>query len=207
MKPTVNKFKLLVFYSVVLITMLTGSALSAQSNLKDDDIEKKAQPAFIGFGTGINDGGMLFAGIELPVFKAISIFANAGLGGWGWKLGGGLIYYPQHIPYKSGFSISYYTASGLNDYNMKLWVEPSGAEESVDIDLKRCGSVNLVYSYNLKVGRSSKFVFSGGYSIPVTTDPYEIKDKSVVITETSEQFLDYMQPGGLVVGVKFMIGI
>jgi hypothetical protein len=207
MKITKSIFKLMVIVVIMIISILSVSPLSAQSNLKDNDFEKKATSAFIGFGTGINDGGMLFAGVELPVFKAVSIFANAGLGGWGWKIGGGLIYYPQHIPYKSGFSIAYYTASGLNDYTMKLWVEPSGVEESVNIDLKRCGSVNLVYSYNLKVGRSSKFVFSGGYSIPVTNDPYEVKDKSIVITASSKQLLNYMQPGGLVVGVKCMIGL
>jgi hypothetical protein len=190
----------------MLMAMLSGSPITAQSNLRYGEVQKEAQPIFLGFGMGINDGG-LGVSIELPVLQTFSFFGNAGIGGWGWKLGGGIIYYPKHIPYKSSYSVSYYTASGLKDFKTNLWIEPNGVEESVDIDLYRAGTVNLVYSYNLKVGRSSKFVFSGGYAIPITNKPYKLHDETVVLTESSKQFLEFMQPGGVVIGVKFMVGI
>jgi len=188
------------------MTMLAGSPLLAQENLRYGESQKEANPVFLGFGLSINDAGLGF-GIELPMLHAFSVFGNAGIGMWGWKLGGGIVYYPKHIPYKSSYSVSYYTASGLKDFKTNLWTEPTGAEEEVDIDLYRAGTVNLVYSYNLKVGKSSKFVFSGGYAIPVTTKPYKLHDDAVVLTESSIQFLELMQPGGVIIGVKYMIGI
>ena len=88
-----------------------------------------------------------------------------------------------------------------------LWTEPNGEEEQVELDLNKVGTINLIYSYNLKIGRSCKLIFSTGYAISVTEDPYEIKSPVVRITEYSKRFLKFMQPGGLIIGFKFMFGI
>ena len=194
------------FLATLAFMALSTYPILAQSNLKDEN-EVKAQPLFLGFGSSINDCGILSAGIELPVLKMFSFYGTAGLGSWGWKIGGGITYYPQHKPFKSGYSLAYYSASGLDNFETKLTVEPNGNEQTVKLNLLRAGTVNLVYSYNLKVGQSSKFVFYGGYAIPVTENAYTIIDPTVTLTETSIQFLNVMQPGGVIIGVKYMIGI
>jgi hypothetical protein len=205
MKTKRKKINTVVILATLAIIVLSSDPVLAQSNLKDVDVVK-TQPVFLGFGTSINDCGILSAGVEFPVLKMFSLYGSAGLGSWGWKIGGGITYYPQHKPFKSGYSVAYYSASGLDNFETKLMVEPSGIEQNVKLNLKQAGTVNFVYSYNLKVGQSSKFVFYAGYAIPVTEKAYTIVD-NVSLTETSIQFLNIMQPGGVIIGVKFMIGI
>lgn len=205
MKYTSLSRKLPLFVAAILLFVLSINQLNAQTKP-----ERVGQPAFVGLGLGINDNGLAI-GVELPVLPMFSIGGTAGLGGWGWKVGAGITYYPSHTPFKSGISVSYYSASGIDRVKQTLWVEPNGAEKDVYLKLHRVGTVNLVYSYNLKVGKASKFVFSGGYAIAVSNDPaYEILDNSqenTVLTDYSENFMEFMKPGGLIVGVKFMFGI
>jgi hypothetical protein len=205
MKTTSISRKLPLFMAAMMLFVLSGSHINAQTKP-----ERIGQPAFVGLGLGINDNGLAI-GLELPVLPMFSIVGTAGLGAWGWKVGAGITYYPSHTPFKSGISVSYYSASGIDRVKQVLWVEPDGAETDVYLKLYRVGTVNLVYSYNLKVGKASKFVFSGGYAIPVSNDPaYEILYNSqgnIVLTDYSENFMEFMKPGGLIVGVKFMFGI
>lgn len=195
----------LIKIAVLLLLVHSISQLNAQTKP-----ERAGQPAFVGLGLGINDNGLAI-GVELPVLKMLSLGGTAGLGGWGWKVGAGITYYPSHTPYKSGISVSYYSASGIDRVQQSLWVEPNGAEKSVYLKLHRVGTVNLVYSYNLKVGKASKFVFSGGYAIAVSNDPaFEILDNSqgeIVLNDASESLMEFLKPGGVIVGVKFMFGI
>lgn len=161
---------------------------------------------YIGFGLGINDNG--FGGcIEVPLVEMLSFYGNAGLGGWGWKLGAGISFYPSKTPYKSSLSIGYASASGLKDFETELAVEPNDQNEFVTLDLNRVGTLNLVYAYNFKLGHKSKFVLSTGYAIPVTNNTYDIKSAGVTLTETSKQIIDFIQPGGLIIGFKFLFGV
>ena len=87
----------------------------------------------------------------------------------------------------------------------ELTVEPDGAQRTVSLDLHRVNTINLFYTYNIKAGRACKVAFSLGYAICITQDPYDL-NSSVTLTSVSEQVLRMSQPGGLILGVKFMIG-
>jgi hypothetical protein len=160
---------------------------------------------FLGAGLGVNDYG-LGLNLEVPLTSNFSINGNAGLGGWGFKLGGSLNYYPFNVNRGNEFSIGYSSASGLQDFTTQLPVEPNGEESNVNLDLNMVGTVNLMYTYNLQVGRSGKIAFTGGYAICLTKEPYVV-NSPVTLTSTSMQVLKIMQPGGLIIGIKFMIGI
>lgn len=166
----------------------------------------KSPSTYIGMGLGINDYG-LGACIEIPIVERLSFYGNAGLGGWGWKLGAGISLYPSKSPYGSSFSIGYASASGFIDFETELAVEPNNQNQLVTLDLNRVGTVNLVYSYNFQLGQKSKFALSAGYAIPVTNNTYDIKTTGVTLTEISKQVIDIMQPGGLIIGFKFLFGI
>jgi hypothetical protein len=56
------------------------------------------------------------------------------------------------------------------------------------------------------MGRASKFVFSAGAAFCLTSNPYDVQSQGITLSSTSEQVLQIMQPGGLVVGIKFMFG-
>ena len=159
---------------------------------------------YLGLGMGINDYGMGVCG-ELSIIKELSVFGNAGIGGWGWKLGGGLMFYPKGGPYKSSLSIGYSHASGLQNFETQL-PTVSDPNATVLLDLNPVGTVNLVYSYNLILGKSHKVVFSGGYAIALSSNNYDINN-GVVLTPESEQVLNILQPGGLILGMKFMFGL
>lgn len=161
---------------------------------------------FLGGGLSLNDYGF-GACIEIPVISKLSIYGNAGLGGWGTKLGVGIHFYFSKTPYRSAFSIGYATASGLEDFETQLQVYPSGLTETVILDLHRAGSLNFRYSYNFRLGKKHKFVLTAGYAVPLSTNPYELKTKGVTLSETSKQVLDLLQPGGLIFGFKFMFGV
>ena len=75
------------------------------------------------------------------------------------------------------------------------------------LDLNQVGTVNLIYSYNFQLGKSSKFVFSAGYAIPVTDKAYELKTIGMTLTETSKEVIDLMQPGGVILGIKILFGV
>lgn len=169
-------------------------------------LRSKTPSTFIGIGLGINDYG-LGGCIEIPIVEKLSLYGNAGIGGWGWKLGAGISFYPSKSPYGSSFSIGYASASGLKDFETALAVEPNNQNELVTLNLNRVETLNLVYSYNFQLGKKSKFALSAGYAIPVTNNAYDIITTGVTLTETSKQVMDILQPGGLILGFKFLFGI
>ena len=161
---------------------------------------------FIGLGMGINDYG-LGIGAELNVNKKLWLYGIGGYSTWGYRLTSGLTFYPGLNGFKSSVTIGYSYASGQKDHISKLNVEQFNGvvEKNVLLDLYPISTLNLIYSYNVIVGRKSKLVFSGGYSIVLTEELYENKS-GYQLTDGSKEFIEFMAPGGIVVGIKFMIG-
>ena len=184
-----------------LLVMLSVNPMLAQSNM--NTVNKNI---YLGLGLGINDNGF-GAVMEIPFSNHISGFGNVGIGGWGYKIGGGIIFYPKQTPYGSGFSIGYSLATGLDDFETELYVEPDDESQSVMLDLNNAATINIMYSYNWTLGNSGKFALCAGYAIPLLSKSYELKDSDVELNEMSEQVLQIMQPGGIIIGFKFMFGI
>jgi hypothetical protein len=191
-----------------LLLLNSGYPLYAQKQnpeyYQEQDIPK-VNYRFFGFGLGFNDYGAGLCG-EFSIINKLSAFANAGIGGWGWKLGGGLAFYPKGLPYKSSYSIGYSHASGMKNYETTL-ATVADPNATVLLDLNPVGTINLLYSYNIILGKKHKVVFSGGYAINISGQGWVVKTPGAVLTPTSEQTLKTLQPGGLIVGLKFMFGI
>lgn len=193
--------------AVVLFTILlffNESTYAQQDSWSS--LRTKTASAFIGVGLGFNDNG-LGGCLEIPIEKKLSFYGNAGLGGWGWKLGGGFSFYPSTGPYGSSLSIGYASASGFQNFQTQLTIEPNDEYRIIVLDTNPVGTVNLVYAYNLQLGKKSKFALSAGYAMPVTKNAYDVITPGVVLSETSKQILEIMQPGGLILGLKFLFGI
>lgn len=204
MKEKRNLNGLTAVLSFTLLAFIQGS-IHAQPDFQTEEINQSAS-IYIGPGLGLNDFG-LGACLEVPIVEMLSAYGNIGLGGWGWKYGIGISIYPSKIPFKSAISLGYASASGLLDFTTELPVEPDDRMEEVTLDLYRVGTVNLIYSYNFHLGRKSKFSISAGYAISVTDDAYELKTTGLTLSDMSEQVLDIVQPGGLILGFKFLFGI
>lgn len=168
--------------------------------------------AFIGLGVGINDYGVGL-GAEIYLDKNLWIYGMGGYSTWGYRLTGGLTYYPGQNGFKSAISLGYSYASGAPDFIIEMDVDKryssqSVAEEEVRLNLFPLSTINLVYSYNARVGRKSKLVFNAGYSF-LLTDPfyeYTTSDSYTDLTDGSKQFIGWMAPGGIIIGAKFMFG-
>jgi hypothetical protein len=196
--------------SIKRILLIIGCTILLNSNdqlfsQQFEYAEKSSQPRslFLGFGLGINDYG-LGLNLEVPISQGSSLNGNIGIGGWGLKLGGSINFYPKNE--HNEFSIGYAYASGLRNFHTSLTVEPNGTQQTLDLDLYGVSTINLLYTYNIKIGASSKLAFSGGYAICLTSNAYNIKN-SVTLDQTSKLVMDWMQPGGFIFGIKLMIGL
>jgi hypothetical protein len=161
---------------------------------------------YLGLGLGINDYGLGIL-LEMPVTRTISLSGGVGIGGWGTKIGGGINIYADHVGRGSEFSLGYSQASGLKDFETTMAVNPGDKNQLVRLDLYTVSTINLIYTYNLKVGKSFKAGFSVGYAFCITESAYKLKTSGVTLTTASQQVLNMMQPGGLIIGMKFMFGI
>lgn len=197
--------KVIILFSGFLMFMKPADLLLGQQNLQRP-VESGYPSIYLGLGLAVNDYG-LGVGMEIPLSRRISVNGNLGLGGWGLKAGGSLNFYTKQVSNKSEFSLGYSYASGLKDFNYQLWVEPDETQKMVNLDLNAVGTINLVYTYNLKIGNFCKAGFSAGYAIPINPTPYKVKTSGVILSPTSVQIMDIMAPGGLIVGIRFMFGI
>jgi hypothetical protein len=173
----------------------------AQSELVED-----VPSAFLGISTGINNmNGMLGVTGEIRLVKNVSVFGAAGIGGWGTKATAGVKYY-RNFPYGTHFGMSYSGAGGLDDFKIKVETETPGGEQEVTMDLEKAHTINMVIGYNWKLFKRSRFHLEFGYSVPLEEKPYTIKSGEV-LSEKGEAVLDFMTPGGLIVGLGFSFGL
>jgi len=205
MKTNLKKLSFIVLLAGTLFCIQSRDPLYGQQNAVD--FNKPILPSvYLGLGLEVNNYGFGF-GLEVPVSGNVSITGNAGIGGWGTKIGVSINYYFTDITGKSQLSLGYSRASGLKDFSTELYVEPNDTKQTVKLDLNVIQTINLIYTYNLRIGKSCKTGFSGGYAIPLTKTPYAIKTQGITLTSSSDQVLKMMEPGGLIIGIKFMFGI
>jgi len=200
MKQTRNIYALIIGLLIMIPTQ----------NINSQAIKPYTPPTpkgFIGLGWGINDYG-IGLGAEVQLKNNLWFYMMGGVSGWGYRLTGGCTYYPGSNAYGSSFSLGYSYASGMKDFTTTLDVESSSTQEEMDVtlDLNAINTINLIYSYNVKVGRKSKFVFSGGYAITSNNELYTKQSPSNELTEESEDFIKFMAPGGVIIGIKYMFG-
>jgi hypothetical protein len=191
---------------MILILSVFAIALSNNNLRAQVYTENYNQSPYIGLGLGINDYGLGF-GLEFPLHNKINGYGNIGVGGWGYKIGVGLSYFPRMAPFGSSINIGYSYASGLPDLETELEVSPNNTTQEVLLDLKPVGTINLFYTYSWTLGRRGKFSLSAGYAVPFEEDAYELKTPNVVLSSTSKQVMRMMQPGGFIFGLKFMFRI
>ncbi|MFC0875637.1 hypothetical protein ACE01N_03535 [Saccharicrinis sp. FJH2] len=188
---------------VIIILLFCFSFIGLQSQ-----VTVQHTPAiFIGLGGGLNEMGIAGIAMELPVGGKNSFGASAGIGSWGYKLRGSLNFYTKEASYKSCFSLGVSYATGMDNFSSELPVEPDDEMVELEMDLLPVLSIDLVYSYNIRVGKSSKVVLSLGYSINTKSNAYTLHDSYYQLSDTGKQAMNLAQPGGLLLGLKFMFGV
>jgi hypothetical protein len=197
--------------TATLFLFLAAHIVSAQS-AKEEYMILLPEPipsVYLGIASGINNySGLIGIALEAPISPPISLFGQAGIGTWGTKIGGGFRYYQNPDLYGSAWSLGYSSASGLADFEIEMEVENPKRNQMVLLDLERVGTLNLEYSYNIRLGTKSKFSLHLGYAFPLNKgDNYKLKSSGVQLSTTSKQSLAFLQPGGLLIGLALMLGI
>jgi len=195
------------FYITILTFMLISSTY-AQSDL-NPFLETNFTPpkAYLGFSTGINNMiGIIGPQLDVVINKNLTIGAGIGLSSWGTKWAINMQFYPQgwnKFYVKGGYSQN----SGLEDFEPEMELS-NGNTDYVLMDLKPVGNVFFTAGYAWKIGKRNKFYLEGGYALPlITEDYYELYDDSVKLSSTSEQLMQLLRPGGLVIalGLNFAL--
>ncbi len=182
-------------------------SLKAQTKVNPFIQPENHAKAYLGLSTGINNMvGLLGAQVEIVANKHLVAGAGIGLSTWGTKWELNLQYYTQGW-YKFYMKGGYSRNSGLEDFETELELQ-NGSTEYVLLDLNPVGNVFFTAGYAWKVGKRNKFYIEGGYAIPLDTEDYYTLHYPVELSNTSEQVLQIMRPGGLVIalGINFAIG-
>lgn len=191
---------------VACIILFVPTALWAQDSTVA--VQKQAPRIYLGGGIGFNDYGIGF-GAEFPIMGKMLGYFDVGTGGWGGKVGAGGTYYFDSFTKGSSLSGGISRASGANNVESEMTVEPNGSKKNVVINFNPMYTLNIKYAYSFPLGKSqrNKFQLSVGYSVPLTSNNYEIETPNTTLDNTSESSIRIMEPGGLIVGGKFMFGI
>lgn len=166
--------------------------------------------AYFGVGTGINAHyGLLGLELNVKTVEQLYVDAAVGLGSWGTKLSGGLIWMSQD---KKGWSyeLSYSHSRGYSDFELDLEVEDSLGKEkerAVIVDLKPASTINLIMSHHWAFRNGNRFNLKFGYALPIEDEPFELQSKSYEFTDESKLLLSSMQPGGLLLALSFSFGM
>jgi len=162
---------------------------------------------YLGMSTGLNNMIGIF-GPQLDVVLSDKFTGGTGIGisSWGLKWALNLKYYPKgyyQFYIKGGYSYN----TGLKDFEVEMELI-SGKKQDVTMDLKPVGNIFFAGGYAWKIGEHNKFFIEAGHAISMkNSDYYELHNKKVKLSTTSQNVLRLMRPGGLIiaVGISFAL--
>jgi len=186
----------------ILTVLFLSNTYAQLENSSTNDIPK----AYFTIGIGINHTGLLSLGVEVPIQENIAAFADAGVGGWGFKLGVGASYYFDQVSKGSALNLAYYYASGARGANVDVTLNDQSV---IPVSIRSTGTLNLTYSHHWKIGRKSKFALVGGYAIALSEkeNAYNVAISGVSLDDFGKRILNILHPDGPIFGCKFLIGL
>lgn len=198
-----------IFFTVGLLSIFVLSGFSQAYDYPG----RKSEPlefipgGYLGISTGINNfNGMLGINGEIKVVKNFTIAGGAGLGGWGYKFAAAVRYY-IHYPRGFYFGLGYSTATGLQGFEAELETSRPGGNQMVELNLNRANNLNINASYQWRLGKRFRLGLDFGYSFPLQNKAWELVSEDIVLSDNSEQVMEILTPGGLILGFGFSIGI
>lgn len=189
-----------------VLTILVWSNLSAQLENSQKELTPKTPPVYLSLGGGINHTGLFSIGVEVPVVKNIAVFADTGVGGWGYKLGLGASYYFDYVNKGSSINVALYYASGIRNNTVDITVEN---QNTVSIFTNPTATINLTYAHHWQLGTKSKFALVGGYAVALGSKDniFEVAVPGISLDDLERRAVDWLHPDGLILGMKFLIGL
>ena len=174
---------------------------------KNPKADSSLSVLYIGTSTGINNySGMIGIGANIRLQNTFFLRLGAGAGGWGSKLTAG-IKYDQKTKSCWGYALTLSRCSGLKSFETDLDVYQFGIvqKKKVQLDLLAVHTANISAIYNWYFRKNKLFYLEAGYSFPLNSNTYKVNDGSV-LTETSKQAMQFLEPGGICLAIGFLFG-
>lgn len=191
--------KALLFLSIIFLSF----ELKGQTN---EYFDPEDRPRFyLGIGTGINSyTGLAGLSGNYIIDKKLFIQAGLGLSSWGIRTSIGLRYDQS---YRNGltYGINLVNSSGADDIDLELETT-NGATRDINMRLERISTINIKTGYNWWFGKNNTFNINLGYSFAFKKQPWTVKDGSS-LSVTSQQVLQLIAPGGIILGIGFTFGL
>jgi hypothetical protein len=190
----------------VMFAFLFLGQTFAQYESPDAQQKEIKQPfCFIGTSVGSNNfNGLLGGYLEIHPAGKISLAGGIGIATWGFRFSGGLRYY-KNFPrgfYYSG-SLSYST--GLSGFETDM-EDINGNTTTFNMELKPVSTCNLAIGYQFAFfDNRVRINFEGGYAIALSNDIYKINSGGQ-LSSTSEQAMNMISPGGLILSIGGSVG-
>lgn len=203
-----HKVKLLF---IIILSVFANRSIG-QEDYFDNEKKKKLKEelpvcpkVFLGPSFGINNNGGLFANnIEIGVDQHLSIGGGFGLGLWGLKgyVEGKYYFKECYKGWAVGLAVT--RAGGLGEviYEDSLGTFPQS------VIMRTLPQTNIAlqgYRY-FKLGRRHRFHICGGYSFETTARKFQVvgsNNPSYTLART----IEFMAPGGFIIGCGFSFGL
>ncbi len=182
-------------FLVIIVAILLTVKTSAQTDIQQ--LTVRIPQFYLGLGTGLESfSGVIGITGDLRLQNNFFIRAGAGIGSWGSKLSLG-IRNEKKLGKSIGYGVYLSRAAGLKNFITPL--ETTYGTKDVKLDLLPGFTLNPTISYMWLIHDLHRFFIEAGYAIPLQTDPWKVKDTSV-LTETSKMAMRMLQPGGFSMG-------
>jgi hypothetical protein len=189
---------------ILVLLMFTGIVINVHAQGNTGSRDTGNHSIYLGIGTGIESfSGMIGVTADIKAAQKLFVRLGAGVGGWGGKISVGIR--GERSTGKSiGYGAFFSYTTGLSSFTTNL--ETTTGNRDVNLKLLPAMVITPEFSYKWVFGNGHRFFISGGYSVPLQSNRWEILDGSV-LTDNSTKVMDILTPGGLSLGLGFQFAL
>ncbi|SDL80670.1 hypothetical protein SAMN05421823_108160 [Catalinimonas alkaloidigena] len=200
-------YSLLLLMSVCALWCSNPAQAQYYDEARSQTVLFTAPDFYLGLGTGFNGPvGLIGPQAEYRFANKLTVAGGLGLGSWGYKMTGGVRFYPSY-PSKLAFNAGVSYCTGLPKFETELDTlnGPYRQGSEVTLRLKPTATFNLSGLYFWSLGKTTRLGVEFGYAFSLRDRAYETLDGSQLSYE-SALIMDLLQPGGLILALSLMFG-
>jgi len=168
----------------------------------------KSAGSFVEFELGWNGYSGLGMRFDYLLIGNLSLNGAAGLGLWGYRIGGALRYYIDY-PYGLAFSLGVAHNLGMQSEEVKMNTQDSMGKiysENVKFKLKPVTCINGSLLYSFQVNGNDKIYLETGYSYALQKEKYTYTaPNGRTLTKESKDVMNIIAPGGFMISAGYAI--
>lgn len=158
---------------------------------------------YLGPSIGMNNiNGMLGGNVAFRISKMMLVRGGIGIGPYGYKATVGLKFEQENNNYYRYIGYSFLPG----EKNLQQELELQNGKKNVSYNYNSASTLNMALGYNWRLSRKNIIVTELGYAFALDKQTWNITDGSN-ISQSSKNYLSFLQPGGIIIGIGFLFGI